>query len=85
MQPGELLLLQADEIDVTVDYLKGYLAAHPEVQQVKLPDADAADASIELAVPMRSRRRRDARRVAAGPQDRARPRRAGLRRLIAIL
>jgi cyanophycin synthetase len=37
VQPGELLLLQADEIDVTVDYLKGYLAAHPEVQQVKLP------------------------------------------------
>jgi cyanophycin synthetase len=48
VQPGELLLLQADEIDVTVDYLKGYLAAHPEVQQVKLPDA-APPAPIEVA------------------------------------
>ncbi|HMC12662.1 MAG TPA: cyanophycin synthetase, partial [Pirellulaceae bacterium] len=47
VQPGELLLLQADEIDVTVDFLKGYLAAHPEVQQVKLPDA-AAPAPIEV-------------------------------------
>jgi cyanophycin synthetase len=47
VKPGELLLLQADEIDVTVDYLKGYLAAHPEVQQVKLPDA-APPAPIEM-------------------------------------
>jgi cyanophycin synthetase len=51
VEPGELLLLQADEIDVTVDYLKGYLAAHPEVQQVKLPDA-APPIVIDLAVPM---------------------------------
>jgi cyanophycin synthetase len=36
VQPGELLLLQADEIDVTVDYLKQYLVANPAVQQVKL-------------------------------------------------
>jgi cyanophycin synthetase len=48
VQPGELLLLQADEIDVTVDYLKGYLVSHPEVQQVKLPDA-APPAPIEVA------------------------------------
>jgi cyanophycin synthetase len=40
VQPGELLLLQADEIDVMVDYLKSYLAANPHVQQVKLPDAE---------------------------------------------
>lgn len=50
VQPGELLLLQADEIDVTVDYLRGYLAANPHVQQVKLPDA-AAPEIIELATP----------------------------------
>jgi cyanophycin synthetase len=46
VQPGEVLLLQADEIDVTVDYLKGYLAAHPEVQQVRLP-APAVPMSID--------------------------------------
>jgi len=51
VEPGELLLLQADEIDVTVDYLKGYLAANPDVQQVKLPDA-AEPMVIDLAVPM---------------------------------
>jgi cyanophycin synthetase len=51
VEPGELLLLQADEIDVTIDYLKDYLAAHPEVQQVKLPDA-AEPIVIDLAVPM---------------------------------
>jgi cyanophycin synthetase len=55
VQPGELLLLQADEIDVTVDYLKQYLAAHPDVQQVRLePEtppvvADMA-AAAEIAV-----------------------------------
>jgi hypothetical protein len=51
VQPGELLLLQADEIDITVDYLKGYLAAHPDVQQVKLPDA-APPAPIEAVAGM---------------------------------
>jgi cyanophycin synthetase len=51
VQPGELLLLQADEIDVTVDYLKGYLAANPHVQQAKLPEA-ATPVIIELATPM---------------------------------
>ena len=51
VQPGELLLLQADEIDVTVDYLKGYLEANPHVQQVKLPDAPAP-VIVELDTPM---------------------------------
>jgi cyanophycin synthetase len=51
VQPGELLLLQADEIDVTVDYLKGYLAANPHVQQTKLPDA-APPLIIEIHPPM---------------------------------
>jgi cyanophycin synthetase len=50
VQPGELLLLQADEIDVTVDYLKGYLAANPHVQQVKLPEA-AVPEIVDLATP----------------------------------
>jgi hypothetical protein len=40
VQPGELLLLQADEIDVTVNYLREYLARNPAVQEVKLPDAE---------------------------------------------
>jgi cyanophycin synthetase len=47
VQPGELLLLQADEIDVTVDYLKTYLAANPAVQQVKL-SAEAPVAVVEI-------------------------------------
>jgi cyanophycin synthetase len=51
VQPGELLLLQADEIDVTVDYLKGYLAANPHVQQVKLPDAEPPNI-VEIHAPM---------------------------------
>ncbi len=51
VQPGELLLLQADEIDVTVDFLKDYLAANPQVQQVKLPDANAP-VIVEMAIPM---------------------------------
>jgi len=47
VQPGELLLLQADEIDVTVDYLKQYLAEHPEVQQVRLePEAQSVVADL---------------------------------------
>jgi cyanophycin synthetase len=41
LQPGELLLLQADEIDVTVDYLRRYLAEHPEVRPVQLPPVAA--------------------------------------------
>jgi len=48
VQPGELLLLQADEIDVTVDYIKQYLAAHPSVRQVHLPATVPAPISIEL-------------------------------------
>lgn len=48
VQPGELLLLQADEIDVTVDFLKEYLTAHPEVQQVKLPEP-ATSETVEIA------------------------------------
>ena len=51
VQPGELLLLQADEIDVTVDFLKDYLASNPHVQQVKLPDADAP-VIIDMAMPL---------------------------------
>src|SRR5207253_3788118 len=51
VQPGELLLLQADEIDVTVDYLKEYLAANPHVQQTRLPDAQPP-VIIEIHQPM---------------------------------
>jgi len=51
VQPGEVLLLQADEIDVTVDYLKTYLAANPAVQQVKL-SADAPPTVVEIAAPV---------------------------------
>ncbi len=38
VEHGELLLLQADEIDVTVDYLKTYLTDHPEVRPVQLAE-----------------------------------------------
>jgi cyanophycin synthetase len=55
VQPGELLLLQADEIDVTVDYLKTYLAANPAVQQVKL-SADAPPVVTDFASPVDMKR-----------------------------
>lgn len=45
IQPGELLLLQADEIDVTVDYLRRYLAEHPEVRPLQLPPVAAIPAA----------------------------------------
>jgi cyanophycin synthetase len=47
IEPGELLLLQPDEIDVTVDYLKQYLAEHPEVQPLRLP-AEAPPSPLEV-------------------------------------
>ena len=46
-EPGEVLLLQADEIDVTVDFLRGYLVSHPEVHQVKLAES-APPANVEF-------------------------------------
>jgi cyanophycin synthetase len=48
VEPGELLLLQADEIDVTVDYLKGYLAEHPEVRPLTLPEPVTSEV-VEIA------------------------------------
>lgn len=48
VEPGEVLLLQADEIDVTVDYLKEYLAKHPEVKPMKLPEPATSEV-VELA------------------------------------
>jgi len=55
VEPGELLLLQADEIDVTVDYLKGYLAEHPEMKPLQLPEPVTSEvveiaAKLEVAV-----------------------------------
>jgi cyanophycin synthetase len=47
IEPGELLLLQADEIDVTVNFLKDYLAKHPAVQETKLP-AESISVAFEL-------------------------------------
>jgi cyanophycin synthetase len=48
VQPGELLLLQADEIDVTVDYVKQYLAAPPAVREVDLPAASSLQLTAEF-------------------------------------
>jgi cyanophycin synthetase len=48
VQPGELLLLQADEIDVTVDYMKDYLASHPEAKPMNLPQP-ATSETVEIA------------------------------------
>ncbi len=36
VRPGELLLIQADTIDETVDYLRRYLAAHSDVREIDL-------------------------------------------------
>jgi cyanophycin synthetase len=47
VEPGELLLLQADEIDTTVNYLKQYLAAHPDVRQVELA-VDVPSPAVEV-------------------------------------
>ena len=50
VEPGELLLLQADEIDVTVNFLREYLAKNPSVQEVKLPDATPPDGVDRIAI-----------------------------------
>lgn len=39
LQPGDLVLLQADTVDETVDYVRRYLAAHQTAREVNLSDA----------------------------------------------
>jgi len=39
LQPGDLVLLQADTVDETVDYVRRYLAAHHTAREVSLPEA----------------------------------------------
>ena len=39
LRPGDLLLLQADTIDETVDYVKRYLETHQTAREVSLPEA----------------------------------------------
>lgn len=39
LRPGDLLLLQADTIDETVDYVRRYLEAHHSAREVSLPEA----------------------------------------------
>jgi cyanophycin synthetase len=39
LQPGDLVLLQADTIDETVEYVRGYLAAHTTARQVSFNEA----------------------------------------------
>jgi cyanophycin synthetase len=47
-QPGEVLLVQADEIDETVEFMRRYVAANPAVRELKLA---AAQATAELVLP----------------------------------
>ncbi len=39
LQPGDLVLLQADTVDETVDYVRRYLATNRTAREVNLPDA----------------------------------------------
>ncbi|HZZ26731.1 MAG TPA: cyanophycin synthetase [Pirellulales bacterium] len=39
LQPGDLLLLQADTVDETVDYVRRYLATNQTAREVTLPEA----------------------------------------------
>src|SRR5262249_26236821 len=39
LRPGDLLLLQADTIDETVDYVKRYLQTNQTAREVSLPEA----------------------------------------------
>jgi hypothetical protein len=39
LQPGDLVLLQADTVDETVDFVRRYLAAHQTAREVNLPEA----------------------------------------------
>ncbi len=39
LQPGDLVLLQADTIDETVDYVRNYLAAHETAREISLTEA----------------------------------------------
>ncbi|HTQ40494.1 MAG TPA: cyanophycin synthetase [Pirellulales bacterium] len=49
LQPGDLVLLQADTVDETVDYVRRYLAAHQSAREVNLPEALA---TAPLATPV---------------------------------
>ncbi|HEY2826983.1 MAG TPA: cyanophycin synthetase, partial [Pirellulales bacterium] len=39
LQPGDLVLLQADTVDETVDFVRRYLADHTTAREVNLPEA----------------------------------------------
>jgi cyanophycin synthetase len=49
LQPGDLLLLQADTIDETVDFVRQYLAAHHHAREVDLTEALATARPIITA------------------------------------
>jgi cyanophycin synthetase len=49
-QPGEVLLVQADEIDETVEFMRRYVAANPAVREVKLA-ASQTTFTAELVLP----------------------------------
>ena len=50
--PGELLLVQADEVDETVDFIKRYLAADPTSREIVLNEALRAAPTDFAAVPL---------------------------------
>jgi cyanophycin synthetase len=47
--PGDLLLVQADEVDETIDFIRRYLAADPSSREIVLADALRAHAATETA------------------------------------
>jgi cyanophycin synthetase len=49
VQPGDLLLVQADEVDETVDFIRRYLAADPSSREIVLADALRAGVATETA------------------------------------
>jgi cyanophycin synthetase len=58
VQPGDLLLIQADEVDETVEFVKRYLAADPTSREIVLAEAlkeTPETDTVLAAVPVRRR------------------------------
>jgi hypothetical protein len=51
VQPGELLLVQADVVDETIEYLKSLVTAEVAIRQIDLCDALAPAAPRPVAAP----------------------------------
>ncbi len=55
LQPGDLVLLQADTVDETIDYVRNYLAAHHTAREVTLREALATAPTAPVLSPAASR------------------------------